>query len=129
MKKVFLIMMILLSTAHAGEDEQKEIEALKARVAKLEQLVSYLLNNNNVQNNTRRVIVQQNVKPKSKYRVTLHDDTTFLIYKWDRQSYKRYNQRTGKYYYEKKYIMYDTFGKKRIWSCDKVVSIDLVEES
>jgi hypothetical protein len=138
MKRILLITLLLLSSAaYTGEDEQLEIAKLKIRIERLERLVSYLLKDRQQDHhripNRHPLIIRpdgcnttQRIERKQ-YKVTLHDGTMFLIYKWDRRSYKKRDPK-GKLYYEKKYIMYDVFGKKRIWSCDKVDSIELMEE-
>lgn len=124
MKRSLLVILILFSTVYGAEDQTKEIEALKTRVAHLERLVAYLIQSKRLTAPNCQTPTQSTRK---RYRVTLYDDTTFLIYKWDRVSTKRRDAK-GKLYYKKQYVMYDVFGKKRVWSCDKVDSIEPVED-
>ena len=128
MKRI-LLMVVLLISSSAYADDALEIARLKMRVARLEQLVQLLMQNQQ-RVNTPLVIpngYQHVALPvvRKEYKVILQDGTSFLIYKWDRQFTWKSNSRTRKRTLHKQYVMYDVFGKKSIWSCDKVRSISL----
>jgi len=124
MKRILLFTILLFSSvAYAGDAE--EIAALKLRVAKLERLVSYLIGRQTAQTPQAPQVITK--AQKQQYIVTLYDDSTFLIYSWDRRATTTRGL-DGKKTVTRQYIMYDVFGKKRIWSCDKVQSIMAVEK-
>jgi len=141
MKRIFITSMVVVlfmnAFVFAATKEQKEIESLQQRVARLEQMVRLLQKQIAVQNysvntnsrNQQKVIyksvpvVQTKSPSREKYVVTLYDNSTFLIYSWDRKILTQYDQRNNRKSTRKVYIMNDVFGKKREWSIDKVQSI------
>ena len=124
MKRILLLTVLLFtSTVYAGDAE--EIAALKLRVAKLERLVSYLIGRQSGQSMS--TPAPNVIQKRQQYIVTLYDDSTFLIYTWDRRA-TTYVDSKGRKTVTRQYLMRDVYGKKRAWSCDKVKSILAVEK-
>jgi len=136
MKCIFMMMVFLVSSSAFASDAV-EIYNLKLRISRLETMVKYLIRQQRSQSGCQGAHVVPNqaiVIPtvptiRQQFIVTLYDNTTFLIYKWDRNIVYYTDPRNNRRYSKKKYTMYDVFGKKRVWPCDKVRSILKVEKS
>jgi len=128
MKRILLFSIIFLtSTLYAGETSQQQIDELKRRVARLEIMLQQLARQVAIQQPMiSPQIIQQTPVTKKQYVVTLYDNSTFLIYSWDRvtKTSRGFKGTSTK----KIYRMYDIFGKTREWSIDKVKSITSVGE-